>query len=256
MHTGQIDARIRASRVSAHWMFTGRAGGVSGQPFTSFNLADHVGDDPDAVSVNRIRLARMLGESDLAVMGARHGADVAFVQPQPSQKGLPAERTRTIDGFDGLVTTSADLALAALAADCVPLVFADPDAGVIGAAHCGWPGLVAGIVEAEVEALLAAGASRGNLYAVAGPAICGPHYPVPPQRYEQVVQAVPAASSQSPDGQPAVDVRAGVLAQLAALSVKAVTAGGCTFETADQYSYRRDGRTGRHSGAIVLKRGA
>ena len=230
----------------AQWTFTNRIGGVSESSFASFNLADHVGDDEQAVAVNRRLLASSFGEPvpQLAVMSARHGARVALADMSSIQ---------TVEGFDGLVTTTPDLAIAALAADCVPVVLADTLAGIVAAAHCGWRGLISGIVDATVQAMKDNGATADNTTAAVGPAICGRCYGVPDERMREVGGAVPAAVSVSASGGPAVDIRAGVLGQLRARSIEALVVGGCTREDEQLYSYRRDGITGRQAAAIVLR---
>ncbi|HNQ08254.1 MAG TPA: peptidoglycan editing factor PgeF [Tetrasphaera sp.] len=222
---------------------TDRHGGYSTGDFDALNLGSRVGDDPAAVVVNRATLAAAVGvEPDrLIFLHQVHGAEVVTVTAP-----LEAEPQA-----DAIVTAEPDLALAVLAADCVPVLLADAQAGLIGAAHVGRPGLTAGTVAAVVERLRALGAER--LDAVVGPAVCGACYEVPADLAAEVTAYVPQAAAVSRDGTPALDIAAGVLAQLAALGIPALRAGGCTRESADQYSYRRDGRTGRHAGVIVRR---
>ena len=227
----------------ATWAATGRAGGTSVGAYESLNLAEYVGDDDLAVAENRRRTAGLvgLGSTDLAVMGAVHGADVALVS-----EGGP------VVGVDAMVTTSRGIALLALAADCVPLVLADPVAGVIAAVHCGWRGLGAGVVAATVGLMRGVGAS--DLEAVIGPAICADCYPVPRERTDTLRGMLPSEVSDlaclERGDQSFIDVRAGVTAQLENLGVRPRQLAICTHESADLFSYRRDTVTGRQ-GMII-----
>ena len=141
-------------RDSIQLAVTDRSGGVSSAPFDGLNLARHVGDDPDHVSINRARLAAELElpTDRLVFMNQCHGAHVEVVDgPWPAE---PPE-------CDAVVTTATDLALVVLVADCVPVLLADPAAGVIAAVHTGRPGLLAGIVGATLDAMVVAfGAQR------------------------------------------------------------------------------------------------
>ena len=224
------------------WAATGRLGGVSTGEFAELNLADHVGDDPLHVAANRGMLVDWADGAGLAVIGAEHGGRVQHVV-------APG----VVPGVDGLVASAPDLALLALAADCVPLVLADPERGVIGAAHCGWRGLVAGIVANTVQAMRAAGAER--IHAVVGPSICADCYPVPAERIAIVRGALAADAAdvvcRRVADRDSIDVGAGVRAQLAQEGVEFVQVPGCTAESSDLFSYRRDNRTGRHGMIIV-----
>lgn len=214
------------------WVATGRSGGVSLPPFDSLNLADHVGDDPQAVAGNRARCLLHAGIGELAVMEAVHGAAVAEVAVGGS-----------VPGVDALVTRTPGVALLALAADCVPLALADPGAGVIGAVHCGWRGLVAGVVPATLAAMRDLGARR--ITAVLGPSICGSCYEVPAARIDEVRVAVGEATAGACVRGRHLNVAAGVRDQLALDGVSAQIVPGCTAEDARLFSFRRDGVTGR-----------
>ncbi len=153
---------------------------------------------------------------------------------------------------DGIVTDRPGTTLLVRAADCVPVLLADPMAGVIGAAHCGRPGLAAGVVPATVARMrdLGAGSTR-CVTAWVGPHVCGACYEVPAEMQAEVGEVVPAAVATTSWGTPSLDLGAGVLAQLAAAGVTAHDASRCTRESADLYSYRRDGlRAGRLAGLI------
>jgi YfiH family protein len=153
---------------------------------------------------------------------------------------------------DGLVTTAVGLALEVRVADCVPVMLADPDAGVIGAAHAGRKGLVTGVVPATIERMRDLGARE--LVAWVGPHICGGCYEVPEKLREEVAALVPEAYAETTWGTPSVDVGAGVKAQLVAAGVEVVDASRCTRESDDLYSYRRDGdASGRFAGLIRMR---
>ncbi|MGI4896560.1 MAG: peptidoglycan editing factor PgeF [Janthinobacterium lividum] len=224
--------------------FSTRAGAPAplgqGSPFAGLNLGDHVGDDPGRVGAHREALRRAVGAHTLMIPTQVHGADVAEVRAG-SEHSPQA---------DALVTRMPGLALAVVVADCVPVLLADVGAGVVGVAHAGRPGLLAGIVPAVVAALRDLGARE--LTASLGPCICGGCYEVPQDMADDVAVRVPAARSTTRWGTPAVDVGAGVLAQLAAAGVPAHGVRRCTHESAELYSYRRDGVTGRSAGVVVL----
>ncbi|MEV7614437.1 peptidoglycan editing factor PgeF [Streptomyces sp. NPDC089799] len=232
----------------AHFAFTDRWGGVSAVPYEELNLGGAVGDDPAAVRENRARAAGTLGvDPDRVVwMNQVHGRDVAVVD---GPWGDPAR----IPSVDAVVTARRGLALAVLTADCVPVLLADPVAGVAAAAHAGRPGLVAGVVPAAVEAMTALGADPARMVARTGPAVCGRCYEVPAAMRDEVAAVVPAAYAETGWGTPAVDVVAGVHAQLAGLGVTdAQRSPVCTLESLDHFSYRRDRVTGRLAGYVWL----
>ncbi|MFC0597101.1 peptidoglycan editing factor PgeF [Streptomyces palmae] len=232
----------------AHFAFTDRWGGVSAAPYDELNLGGAVGDDPGAVLANRKLAAGALGLDPAAVvwMNQVHGREVAVVDGPWGPGEVPA--------VDAVVTTRRGLALAVLTADCTPVLLADPVAGVAGAAHAGRPGLVAGVVPAVVEAMLAAGADPARIVARTGPSVCGRCYEVPEAMREAVAEAVPQAWARTRQGTPAVDVAAGVAAQLAGYGVDISGHSAiCTLESADHFSYRRDRTTGRLASYVWLE---
>ncbi|MFD3802726.1 peptidoglycan editing factor PgeF [Streptomyces sp. NPDC058611] len=232
----------------AHFAFTDRWGGVSAVPYEELNLGGAVGDDPAAVLANRARAAESLGIAPDRVvwMNQVHGRDVAVVDgPWGAGTDTPC--------VDAVVTARRGLALAVLTADCTPVLLADPVAGVVGAAHAGRPGLVAGVVPAAVEAMVALGAEPGRITARTGPAVCGRCYEVPAGMRDTVAAVVPAARAETSWGTPAVDVVAGVHAQLAEAGVmESRRSPVCTLESRDHFSYRRDRVTGRLAGYVWL----
>ncbi|KGN33122.1 laccase [Knoellia sinensis KCTC 19936] len=222
--------------------FTDRSGGVSEIPYAGLNLGGHVGDAPEAVRENRVRVATELGVGldRLVFMDQCHGADVAVVTEKPS--GPLA--------VDGIVTAEPDLALAALVADCTPILLADVRAGVIAAVHAGRPGMTKGVVPQAISAMRDLGAN--SISAAVGPSVCGRCYEVPLEMREVAASVRPESSAVSWTGTPAIDVAAGVVAQLREAGVSDLTwVAGCAREEASLYSYRRDGATGRFAGVIV-----
>ncbi|GAA0496520.1 peptidoglycan editing factor PgeF [Streptomyces sp. NPDC046215] len=235
----------------AHFAFTDRWGGVSAAPYDELNLGGAVGDDPAAVRANRERVAVSLGLDPAAVvwMNQVHGRDVAVVDGPWDPAAAPGE----IPAVDAVVTTRRGLALAVLTADCTPVLLADPVAGVAGAAHAGRPGLVAGVVPATVEAMTALGADPARIVARIGPSVCGLCYEVPEQMRADVAEVVPEAWATTRQGTPAVDVAAGVRAQLARLGVEISGQSHiCTLESTDHFSYRRERTTGRLASYVWL----
>ncbi|MFM9367371.1 peptidoglycan editing factor PgeF [Streptomyces sp. Da 82-17] len=232
----------------AHFAFTDRWGGVSAVPYEELNLGGAVGDAPEAVRANRELAAKALGVEPGAVvwMNQVHGRDVAVVDgPWRDQSDIPC--------VDAVVTARRGIPLAVLTADCTPVLLADPIAGVVGAAHAGRPGLVAGVVPAVVEAMTELGAEASRIIARTGPAVCGRCYEVPEQMRADVAAVESAAHSETSWGTPAVDVTAGVHAQLERLGVtNREQSPVCTLESEDHFSYRRERTTGRLAAYVWL----
>ncbi|QIQ05214.1 peptidoglycan editing factor PgeF [Streptomyces liangshanensis] len=243
----------------AHFAFTDRWGGVSAVPYEQLNLGGAVGDDPAAVRTNRERAAKSLGLDPGRVvwMNQVHGREVAVVDGPWHAAGDGAAADPAvlpdIPPVDALVTARGGLALAVLTADCVPVLLADPVAGIASAAHAGRPGLVAGVVPAAVEAMVALGAEPSRITARTGPAVCGRCYEVPAALRDDVAAVVPESWAETSWGTPAVDVVEGVHAQLAALGIRDRRRSDfCTRESGDHFSYRRDRTTGRLAGYVWL----
>ena len=202
------------------------------------------GDAPDDLAQNRLRvLADFAPGAGLADLHQVHGADV--VEATGSWSGPPPEA-------DGVVTTTPDVVLMVRVADCVPVLLADPEAGVIGAAHCGRPGLVAGVVPATIARMRSLGATQVSAWL--GPHICGACYEVPAPMQESVASTVPSARATTSWGTPSVDLAAGLRAQLAEAGATVRGVGRCTRESPDLYSYRRDGAgAGRLAGLVRIR---
>ena len=226
---------------------TDRRGGVSAAPYDTLNLAAHVGDQPSDVATNRGRLAAALGLGlgDLVWMDQRHGREVAVVTERSAGP---------VSGVDGLVTTERGIALAVLVADCVPVLLADPQVGVVGVAHAGRRGLAAGVIDAVVEAMSGRGADPARMDAIVGPGICREHYEVAADVRDEVGAAVSGSVATTAAGRPALDLPAGALRRLKELGLKrAALFADCTYEDPLLYSYRRDGTTGRFAALVWLE---
>jgi YfiH family protein len=221
---------------------TTRAGGASRPPYDTFNLGDHVGDDEGNVYANRKRLAAELGlaEDKLAWMEQVHGRTATTVD---------GSETRAAEATDALVTATPGVALVVLVADCVPVLLADAEAGVVSAVHAGRVGTRVGVVPAAVEAMREAGAEVGRIEALLGPAICGDCYEVPAAMAADVEKHVPGSACKTRQGTPGLDLRAGLWRQLADLGIGKIGVDPrCTNEDKTLFSYRRDGTTGRIAG--------
>jgi polyphenol oxidase len=235
-----------------HAAFTGRRGGVSRPPYDSLNLGAGSGDSPAAVARNRELVATACGLAPDRLIWMRqvHGADVARVTGPATGNQPPASAP---PGRDASFTSVSGLALGVLSADCPGVLLADPQAGLVGAAHSGREGTASGVVPALVRAMTEAGGESARMHALIGPAICGGCYEVPARMRDAVAAKVPAAACLTRDGTPGLDLPAGIAAQLAGLGVRRVrTDGRCTAEDPGLYSYRRDGRTGRFAALVWL----
>jgi YfiH family protein len=233
---------LRTSLGPVDLAFTDRYGGVSAVPFDSLNLALVGDDDAGAVRENH-RLVRedFAPGAGLVDMRQVHGADAVLVD------GLAAGDRPSCDG---LVTTRPDVVLMVRAADCVPVLLADPARGVLGAAHAGRPGLAKRVVPAVVHLMREQGAEQ--ITAWIGPHVCGACYEVPLAMQQEVAAVEPASLATTSWGTPALDIGAGVRAQLERDGVSVVVdAARCTRESPDLYSHRRDGAaSGRLAGLI------
>jgi polyphenol oxidase len=233
---GHIALEVDGARIA----FTDRHGGVSIPPYDTANLGFATGDDPAAVTENRRRVGNELGDTEAwAWVRQVHGAGVVAVDA-PGSGG----------DADALVTTGTGLSLVVLAADCAPIALVAGQA--VAAVHCGWRGLVAGVVEAAVQGVRERG--RAPVRAVVGPCISAAHYEFGGDALERVTRSVgPAVRTRTEAGAPALDLRAGVGAALASAGVDDRTdVDVCTYASADYFSHRRDGVTGRQ--ALIVRR--
>jgi polyphenol oxidase len=239
-----------------HAFFT-RVGGVSEGIYATLNAGVGSNDARERVAENRARMAAALGcpPDNLLSLYQIHSPNVVV-----ADKPWPADaRPRA----DGVVTQIAGLAIAASTADCGPVLFADPEARVIGAAHAGWRGALGGVVEATIAAMEALGATRSRIHAAIGPMIRQANYEVGADLVAQFTSAdaangrffVPAARP----GHSMFDLAGFVMSRLKRAGIGVCEdIGLCTYaDPARFYSFRRTTHRGepdygRHLNAIVL----
>jgi YfiH family protein len=240
-----------------HAFFT-REGGVSGGIYESLNAGIGSNDDPAHVAENRRRMAEQMGVAPAHFLSVHqtHSSDVVVAsEPWPSRS-----RPRA----DAIVTRSEGLAIGASAADCGPVLLADPNARVIGAAHAGWKGALTGIVEATVDAMEKLGADRNGIVAAIGPLIRQQSYEVGGEFVERFIEAdaengvffIPAAR----EGHAMFDLAGYIRMRLENAGVLMIDDIGVdTYSDPRFFSYRRSVHRkepdyGRHVHAIALVR--
>lgn len=172
--------------VVRHGYF-GRQGGVSAGDYASLNVSYSAGDDATNVTANRNLVSESMAGGPLLILKQVHSNRVVTVDAGT----LPDSTTEG----DALVTRRADILLGILTADCAPLLFLDPHAGVIGAAHAGWKGAVTGIIENTLNAMEALGAQRRRIQMDIGPTISGGNYEVGPEFMAEALAINPAAAT-------------------------------------------------------------
>jgi len=223
---------------------TTRRGGVSSGPWATLNLAEHVGDDPAAVAANRdrLRVRQDLPQAPCWLQQV-HGVRVIDVA-DPAAGG----------GADAAVAHAPGPVCAVLTADCLPVLFCDRAGTTVAAAHAGWRGLVAGVLEQTVAAL---GRPGSELLAWLGPAIGPAAYTVGDEVRTAFVAHTAAATAAFRPAAGGWHADLYVLARqrLAGCGVTAVSGGGfCTFHEPERFfSYRRDGVTGRMASLVWLE---
>ncbi len=216
--------------------FLGRRGGVSQGMVAGLNVGWGSGDDRDAIVENRRRaVAAVLPGGRLVTVHQVHSAEVVEAGDWPDD-----ERPRA----DALVTDRPGVLLGILTADCAPVLLADREAGIVGAAHAGWRGAAAGIVEATVDAMERLGARRNRMAAAVGPCIGARNYEVDEDFAGRFLTADPASGRffhEGPVGKPHFDLEAFAISRAAAAGVGRVEALGLdTYGEPDRfYSYRR-----------------
>ena len=225
--------------------FTDRLGGSSDGPWESLNLGTSNGDDPARVGSNLDALRGAVGADRLVRMTQVHGRGVAWTD-EVADDEIPVA--------DALLTDQPGTAVLVRVADCTPIVLAATAEPLAGVVHAGREGLVKGVVAAAVEGLRVRGAT--GLRAYIGPRACGRCYELPDEMADAVASVVPEARSTTSWGTPAVDVGAGVTAQLVSLGVDVTDLAGseCTIEHDRWFSYRRQGQDSGRFGAVAVVR--
>jgi polyphenol oxidase len=217
--------------------FLGRRGGMSVGDLAGLNVGFGSNDDREAIKGNRrLVVAALLPEAELATVHQVHSAEVVLAaRPWPQD-----ERPRA----DGLVTDTPNLLLGILTADCAPVLFADHHAVVVGAAHAGWRGALAGVTDATIAAMELLGARRENIHAAVGPCIGPQSYEVDEgfrTRFVEADRDNQRFFASGPAGKPHFDLEAYVVHRLIAAGIGEVEALNLdTYSDADRfYSYRR-----------------
>ncbi|WP_137752687.1 peptidoglycan editing factor PgeF [Sphingopyxis sp. L1A2A] len=220
----------------AHGFF-GRRGGVSSGELASLNCGLGSGDDPALIAENRRRVAdAVLPGGALTGVYQVHGNRCLIVDDATDLAARP--------DADALATRTRGILLGILTADCVPVLFADRDAGVVGAAHAGWKGALAGVTDATLAAMESLGAHRANIAAAIGPCIARASYEVDDGFVQRFTTDDPANERFFSAGKPGhamFDIAAYVAARLAAAGVTRIAIGGqdTYVEAEDYFSYRR-----------------
>jgi len=252
-----LKARSLSALAGIRHAFFTREGGVSDGLYASLNGGVGSNDQPDKVAENRARMAAALSvEPDHLITAYQvHSPDVVVAE----KPWTPHERPRA----DGIVTRVPGLAIGISTADCGPVLFADSEARIIGAAHAGWRGALTGVLEATIAAMEKLGARRARIVAAAGPMIRQPSYEVGPDMMERFLSEdrgnarffQPAARA----GHAQFDLPGYIVARLARAGVSEVEdLGSCTYaDPARFFSYRRathraEADYGRHINAIAL----
>lgn len=237
--------------------FFSRQGGLSRGIYASLNCGQGSADDRVAVIENRARVARHLGgfAEEVQSIHQVHSASAVIVDKLTPRDELPKA--------DALVTKTRGLVVGILTADCGPLLFADPEAGVVGAAHAGWRGALGGIAEATVDAMETLGAERARIRAALGPCISAKNYEVGPEFVADFVKqdAGNARYFATPKGKtrPHFDLPAFIRDRLATLHLHSVEiVAPCTYQNESLFfSFRRSTHRsepdyGRQISAIVV----
>jgi YfiH family protein len=228
-------ATSRALEGLPHGFF-GRQGGVSSGAMASLNCGWGSGDDLSLVGENRRRAAGALMPGARIVSPHQiHSAQVVVAGNWPDDARPPA---------DAVVTDRPGLLLGVLTADCAPVLFADADAGVVGAAHAGWKGALAGVTDATLDAMEALGADRARIAAAVGPCIARSSYEVDHGFESRFLEADPENDRffvEGPAGRPHFDLESYVLHRIAAAGITRVEALGLDTYADETgfYSYRR-----------------
>ncbi|MBS0364420.1 MAG: peptidoglycan editing factor PgeF [Proteobacteria bacterium] len=230
--------------------FSLRAGGVSIGPFASLNVGVHVGDSPAAVTRNRQRIRESLTlPADPAWLEQVHGTGVAVLNP------ADPDPPRPLAAADAVVTRRPRAVCAIQVADCLPVLLAARDGSAVGAAHAGWRGLAAGVIEAAVGALAV---PQNDLVAWLGPCIGPGHFEVGGEVREAFLAHDPGADEAfvaNARGRWQCDLPQLARRRLGRLGLRAISGGQwCTYADAARFfSYRRDGQCGRMAALIWME---
>ena len=252
-----IQAQCLASLPGiSHGFFT-RNGGVSDSLYASLNCGPGSSDEPAHIDENRARVARHLGaaEPEVITLYQIHSATALAVEGQVHANGRPKA--------DALVTRTPGLAIGSLTADCAPVLFADPEARVVGAAHAGWRGAMAGILEAAITEMERLGGRRERIFAAIGPSINQAAYEVGPEFKAALIEGnldnARFFDQSEPNARPHFDLPSYVESRLEAAGLAGIERQSlCTYANDSLfYSFRRskhrgEADYGRQISAIVV----
>lgn len=236
---------FRSELLTVPHGFLGRGGGVSDGEMRGLNTGFGSGDDPARIAENRRRaIAAVSPHARLTTVHQVHSSTVVYAEQPWAEEERPQA--------DAMVTDRPGLLLGVLTADCAPVLFADPEAGIVGAAHAGWRGAVAGVTDATIEAMERLGAKRQRIAAAVGPCIARPSYEVDEEfraRFEDADADNSRFFVPGPAGKPHFDLPSYVLHRLMSAGIGYAEALGLdTYADAGRfYSYRRSTHLGEPS---------
>ena len=228
---------IRAANIGISHGFLGRRGGVSGGELAGLNVGTGSRDAREAIAENRRRaIAAVLPGAELATVHQIHSANVVLVERPSTHEERPHA--------DAMVTDRPGVLLGILTADCAPVLFADADTGIVGAAHAGWRGALAGVTDSAIAAMEDLGARRERIAAAVGPCIGRDSYEVDEAFRAKFLHADLGNQrffAAGPAGKPHFDLEAYVVERLKSAGIGSVEALGLdTYGDADRFfSYRR-----------------
>lgn len=254
---------LKSQHGVTHGFFT-RGGGTSQGIYAALNCGLGSKDAPEDVMRNRKRVAEHLGARDVVTPYQIHSAEVVVAEAPWTRETMPR--------CDAIVTRTKGLAIGVLAADCAPVLFAEADAGVVGAAHAGWRGAIDGVTDATIARMIGLGARRERIVAAVGPCIGVKAYEVGPEFEARFLQHHPAnyqfferprgagTTAGTPPAKPHFDLSSYVVTRLRLARIAMVDAVElCTFTNDSEFfSYRRslalkEPDYGRQISAIVLR---
>ena len=239
--------------------FFGRGGGVSTGKYSSLNTGRGSDDNLADVEENRVRVAQAIGTTGENLLSNHqiHSTNIVIAKTPWDKNTQPRA--------DGIVTNVAGLAISALSADCAPILFADTEAGVIGAAHAGWRGALAGVTDETIKAIVSLGAQRENITAAVGPCIGPQHFEVGPEFVDEFISENPANAKLFRSGKgdrSYFDIKTYLVRKLLAAGIgQAGALPDCTYAQSDEYfSYRHNCHNdiqdyGRNISVIMINQG-
>lgn len=239
--------------------FTSRNGGVSKEAYSSLNCGLHVHDVESDVLQNRRKLAKLIDiPLENWIMGEQvHDIKIKIVDENDKGSGAFSSAS-SIPAIDGVLTKTSGVLLSAFFADCIPLYFFDPEAGIIGIAHAGWKGTVGGIASEMVTAFVKQGSNKDNILVTVGPGISKEHYEVDERVISKIDEKYREKVLTTQDNRSLLDLKElnrEILLQSGILSHNIDITSYCTYrDEALFFSHRRDqGKTGRMLGFIGFR---